>query len=356
MPLSINPFVSAIKDLAINTAISGDIRANQSVQAAVYAAGVARNVINRRNAARNAGADSGLNGQTEPASRARGLNQLNNAVQNQVDLQSNATIDEITQVSNQQVAIARERLQETIVSGGISADAFDSVLNTLQANIVQAARSANLPKVDLVSLLTAEANNFDWGDPETVVRAVPIENGDWRVRIYAPLGLGEIVFPVLPQITLSHKANYKEDNLVHTNYQFLSYRNSQPDDIQITCEWPVETPDDAEDWLNMVLLGRSLTKMFYGASENLGNPPPICTLRGYSGNNNGIILPDTPVVIKNFSFDLKDDVNYIEYLDNYVPRLSSITMTCTVIYNRNSQRAFNFNQYRRGDPGTPIRY
>jgi hypothetical protein len=355
MPLSTNPFLASIKDLAINTAIGGDIRANQGVQAAVYAAGAIRNINNRRAAARAAQGDSGLNGQTQPSSRARGTGQLNQAVQSQVDLQSNALIDEITEVSARQVGVARQRLEE-IAAGGISNDAFDAVLNTLQANIVQAARSANLPKVDLVSLLTAEANNFDWGDPETIVRAVPIENGDWRVRIYAPLGLGEIVFPVLPQITLSHRANYKEDNLVHTNYQFLSYRNSQPDDIQITCEWPVETPDDAEDWLNMVLLSRSLTKMFYGASDNLGNPPPICTLRGYSGNNNGVILPDVPVVVKNFSFDLKDDVNYIEYLDNYVPRLSSVTFTCTVIYNRNSQRAFDFLQYRRGNPGTPIRY
>jgi hypothetical protein len=355
MPLSTNPFVSAVTDLVVNRAIPGSIRADQRVQAGVYAAGVVRNVLNTRTSELGAGPDSALNGQTAPDNRARARDQIDQAIQSRVNLPSDTEINPITQTGSIPATLISTLTRDSIVSG---INTIDEVRDTVAAatDVIQAARTRNLPNIDIVSLLTAEANNFDWGDPATVVRAIPIEPGDWRVRIAAPLQLGEIVFPVLPTMTLSHKANYKEDNLVHTNYQFLSYRSSQPDDIQITCDWPVETPNDALQWLQMILLGRSLTKMFYGASANLGNPPPICTLRGYSGNANGVILPDMPIVVKAFSFDLKDDVGYIEYADNYVPRLSTVTFTCTVIYNRNSQRAFDFVQYRKGDPNTPIRY
>ena len=351
MPLSTNPFITSITNTSVNGAklltTAQQLPRNISEKVA----------LDKKISALSAGPNSALNGQTQPASRPRGTTELNKAVQNQVNLQTNTLIDEITEASSVQSSIAAQRIIETIVSGGASPQAINNILNTANANIIQAARSSNLPKVDLVSLLTAEANNFDWGDPETVVRAVPVEKGDWRVRIAAPFDYGIVVFPVLPTMTLSHKATYKEDGLVHTNYQFLSYKNSSPDDIQITCDWPVETPEDAADWLQMILIGRSLTKMFYGASANLGNPPPICTLKGYgSESSGGIILPDVPVVVKSFSFDLKDDVNYIEVEKNLVPRLSTVTFTCTIIYNRNSQRAFNWDDYRNGESWTPIRY
>lgn len=350
MPLSTNPYISSsVIDAAPGTGTNTQPQNG-------YNENAQKNAVTTNNSARNAGPNSALNGQVQPISRPRARNDLNQIVQNQVDIREDALIDEITEASSSQNSIAAQRIFETIASGGASVDAIENILESSSSNIIQAARSANLPTVDITALLTAEANNFDWGDPETVVRAVPVDNGDWRVRISAPLKLGDIIFPVLPSMTLSHKANYGETGLVHTNYQFLSYKNSQPDDITITCEWPVETQQDAKDWLSMILLGRALTKMFYGASDYLGNPPPICTLREYSGSRTGAILPDTPVVVKSFSFDLKDDVNYIEVRESYVPRLSTVTITCAVVYNRNSQRAFNFDAYRRGVVNTPIRY
>ena len=350
MPLSSNPYVTPITNNSVNGA---NFSTGTSFQPSN---GNEKVALDKKISALSAGSNSGLNGQVQPASRPRGTNELNKAIQNQVDLQTNTLLDDITEASSSQSSIAAQRIIETIVSGGVSPEAINNILNTANANIIQAARSANLPKVDLVSLLTAEANNFDWGDPETVVRAIPTENGDWRVKIAAPFDYGIIIFPVLPTMTLSHKANYKEDALVHTNYQFLSYKNSQPDDITVTCEWPVETLEDAQDWIQMVLIGRSITKMFYGASANLGNPPPICTLKGYGSESGGVILPDIPVVIKSFSFDLRDDINYMEVDKNLVPRLSTVTFTCSIVYNRNSQRAFSWDDYRNGETWTPIRY
>jgi len=50
-----------------------------------------------------------------------------------------------------------------------------------------------------------------------------------------------------------------------------------------------------------------VTKMFYGQSQNLGSPPPICYLNGlgeYQFNKH-------PVVVSQFNYTLPSDVDYI---------------------------------------------
>jgi hypothetical protein len=242
------------------------------------------------------------------------------------------------------------RAAEAIASGGTAVGSSpinvsaNSAAN-LASNLIQAVRSANVQGIVGPAFDTIAAT----------VRPVPVSPGDWRVRISAPPAVSDlggefgaegssIIFPVLPSMTLAHRANYTETGLVHTNYLFLAYKNSQTDDITISCEWPVETKDDCAQFVDMVRLGRTLTKMFYGSSNYLGNPPPICTMKGYG--EGGVLLPDTPIVVKSFSLDLKDDVNYIEYNDNWIPRLSSVSFQVAVIYNRNTQRAFNLAAYR----------
>ena len=235
------------------------------------------------------------------------------------------------------------QVSQAIASGGTAVGSTPINVSAasaanLASNLIAAARAANV-KATVGPL-------FD--TIEATVRAVPVDANDWRVRISAPsaAGGGEVVFPVLPSMSMTHRANYTDTALVHTNYLFLAYKNSQVEDISISCEWPVETLDDCWEWLEMVRFGRTMTKMFYGRSDNLGNPPPICTLKGYG--EGGVVLPDTPVVVKSFQLDLKDDVNYIEYEQNWVPRLSSITFQVGIIYNRNTQRSFNLTEYRQG--------
>jgi hypothetical protein len=353
MPLDINPFIRAAVSQVIPSSLIGTVAGNIGALPGVLSADKAKAALDSTINRLSGGIGSALNGATGSIT-ATNASSLQNLVQNNVSLQSTNLINNLTQVSSQAISQATQDIAQTIVSGGLSVDAVTTILESASSNIIQAARSANLPSVDVNDFLTDLADDFDWGSPETVVRPIPVEPGDWRVRISAPLGLGEIVFPVLPNMTLAHKANYTEIPLVHTNYLFLAYKNSQTDDITISCEWPVETLVDAAEWLDVVQLGRTLTKMFYGASSNLGNPPPICTIKGYSPGGKSIILPDTPVVVKSFSVDLKDDVNYIEAYDNYVPRLSSISITVSVIYNRNTQRGFSLQKYR--DTNNVIKY
>lgn len=344
MALSINPESIATTSAAtlLSTPTSSNVAATaESITANINKARLALSVENLSGAI-----GSGLNGATSAINSAttRTVSNLNNAVQTSVALQSTTLINSITS----QVSSKLSSISQQIASGTLTASGISAALSSATGDIIQATRSLNLPSVDINSLLTSAASGTNWKLPSTVVRAVTTEPGDWRVQIDADY-YGKIIFPVLPNMTLSHKAEYNTTSLVHSNYAFMSYKNSSVEDISITCDWPVETEADAEDWLKMIRLGRALTKMFYGEGSNLGNPPVICTLKGYSGGYPATLLPDTPVVVKSFSVDLKDDVNYIARGGiEYVPRLSTISIVVGVVYNRNSQRGFNYWDYTQG--------
>jgi hypothetical protein len=352
MPLSINPFVKNVVTATTTKALTTlQNKLPKGPAAQILNNGITKAALDKTINRISGGIGSALNGAVSKKANdvANALANKTGAIQNAISAGTDTLVSNLTKINSLPVNQSLSNIAQTIVSGGTSPGSLTNNLTQAAGDVIQAARSANLPDVTLANIPSFSiVGNIDWSKAETAVRAVPTETGDWRVRINAPLGMGEIVFPVLPNMTLSHKANYKEEGLVHTNYLFLAYKNSQTDDISISCEWPVETVDDAQQWLQMVLLGRTLTKMFYGSSDNLGNPPPICTIKGYSSAGNPIILPDTPVVVKSFSVDLKDDVNYLEADGNYVPRLSSVNITVAVIYNRNTQRAFNLSAYRTG--------
>ena len=188
----------------------------------------------------------------------------------------------------------------------------------------------------------------------------PTAQNDWRVRINAPWQLfnsnlfkrlentGGAVWPYLPNITLTTKANYTTTSVVHSNYPFQAYKDSQVEDITIAGEFSCETETDAEYWIAATTFFRTATKMFFGSGDHVGNPPIICTLSGYGKH----IFDNVPVVIKSFSVDFKDSVNYVRCTVDgkvtWVPILSTITVTVSPIYNRTTVRQFNLKEYAQG--------
>jgi len=194
---------------------------------------------------------------------------------------------------------------------------------------------------------------------------------DWRVSISVPpviLDEGEIlaplraetngssafntgnrmIFPFNPTVLLSHSANYAQVAPTHTNYPYNAYENSQVDAITLTGEFYQENQNDALYWIACLHFLRSATKMFYGDSNPLGNPPVVCRLNGYGKH----VLNNIPVVITNFTTDLPTDVDYIQTTCagrvNYVPTQSSITVTLQPQYARRSQAGFSLNQFAGG--------
>lgn len=161
---------------------------------------------------------------------------------------------------------------------------------------------------------------------------------------------GRMIFPFTPVIMMSQRANYQTVDVIHANYPFQAYQNSQIDDITITGDFYVENEQDARYWIACVHFLRSMTKMFYGNGSNLGSPPPMSRLNGYGKH----VLNDIPVVISNFTVDLQSEVDYIPCTvpgaaePDYVPTYSTIMVVCTPNYARRSHAKFNLREFANG--------
>lgn len=194
----------------------------------------------------------------------------------------------------------------------------------------------------------------------TAIKLAPGAKNDWRVRITcqwnifnSPLfalleNTGGVVWPYLPNITLSTKADYSAINTIHSNYTNYAYKNSMVDDITISGEFSCETETDAAYWIAATTFFKTATKMFFGQGEFAGNPPLICNLTGYGAS----VFDKVPVIVKSFSVDLKDDVNYIRCnafgTNTWVPVMSTVTVVVSPVYNRQRLRQFSLQDYARG--------
>jgi hypothetical protein len=204
---------------------------------------------------------------------------------------------------------------------------------------------------------------------------------DWRVRLHLPTGISSfanspilqplydsnnsMVFPTTPQILVSHSANYNSMAPTHSNYSHPIYQNSTVEDITISSEFPVENEADGRYWIATVHFLRSITKMFYGNSSNLGAPPPLVHLSGYGD----FVFDRVPCVVKLFTLDLPDNVDYIQVPIStsedlattpelarvnvpggysYVPTLSRINITISPTYSRDTTRRFSLDSFVQG--------
>lgn len=166
---------------------------------------------------------------------------------------------------------------------------------------------------------------------------------------------GGLLFPYTPNISLTYKANYTgTEGIVHSNFPFQAYKNSQIEDITIQGEFTVQNAAEGQYWLAANHFLRSATRMFYGKSVPAGFPPVVCTLSGYGQE----VLPFLPVVVKSFQVDLKDNVQYLTVPslvwsgvkgNNSVPMHSTITVILSPMYNREqTRREFNLADYSAG--------
>jgi hypothetical protein len=195
-------------------------------------------------------------------------------------------------------------------------------------------------------------------------------SSDWRVKISVPYLSTfrsseilrplaatdyQVVFPLVPQISLVTSAAYGEMAPIHNNYPFPVYQHSRTEDINVAGEFPVQTPQDAAYWLAVCHFGRSITKMAYGETSNKGSPPPLCKLNGYGD----YVLNNVPVVCTSFTIELPNNVDYIETnvaplpgdfagKTQYVPTSSILNFTLKPTYSRSKVEQFSFDKFVAG--------
>ncbi len=178
---------------------------------------------------------------------------------------------------------------------------------------------------------SAVPNSFTQ-NPSVQFNSLQASDNDWRVRIsinpsskilywdsgasgnvpglVAPLkNTNGFIFPYVPQVTVTHSANYSTVPLTHSNYAQYFYESSSVAAINISGDFTVQNIDEARYFLAGLYFFRACTKMFYGISQDYqGSPPPIVYLDGYGQH----YLPHVPCVVTSFSHTMPSDVDYIE--------------------------------------------
>jgi len=133
-----------------------------------------------------------------------------------------------------------------------------------------------------------------------------------------------VVFPYTPTIQTAYRANYDPADLTHSNYKMFFYRNSNVDDISISCDFTAQDNAEANYLLAVIHFFKSATKMFYGqdgikGGVSAGTPPPLVYLSGYGQYQ----FNNHPMLISSFTYSLPNDVDYIRASFNTSASLSS---------------------------------
>jgi hypothetical protein len=225
---------------------------------------------------------------------------------------------------------------EDIASGGVG-------------GIMSAIRGFGIP-IDGLSNIFGGTNNATWARDD---------NNDWRMRLSIPVGmvlddilqaqLNEtqgMIFPYTPSIIFQHSAQYSMMKPTHSNYPFPIYQSSQPDALQISGEFYVESAAEGLYWAACVHYLRSVTKMAYGDTSNQGAPPPIVLLNGYGD----YVFKNVPSIIQSMSVDLPPDVDYLYLpeINTYAPTRSTITVVAQPTYSRSEVHKFSLDTFIKG--------
>jgi hypothetical protein len=200
---------------------------------------------------------------------------------------------------------------------------------------------------------------------------------DWRVKLSLPAHMegsdiismltktGGLVFPYTPTININHAANYQPLDIVHSNYPYLAYQNSKVDNLSISANFFVEDSYEARYWVAAVHFLRSLTKMSFGESSNVGSPPAVVKLSGYGD----FVFNDVPVVVTSFNLTMPSDVDYIatglgkadlierDYWSDadtsdgvsWAPVKSTFDITLLPMYSRKKLKEFSLDKFVNGE-------
>lgn len=231
-----------------------------------------------------------------------------------------------------------------------------------------AARDTALPQGQLVGTVVVPgqrpARDFR-------VRLAPKVNANLQVygpnedtNILNPLrGTQGLMFPFTPSIGWTQSVQYKTTSLVHSNQDFMSYENTPSTNISIDGTFVIQNEKEAKYMLACLHFLRVVSKMYFGkasfrepnADENAapslaGMPPPVLTLNGYGD----YMFNDLPVIVKDHSYTLKQDVSYIDFsVNGSMIRLPSILDLSVKLVVQNTPKRlkdeFDLDKFRTGE-------
>ena len=151
-------------------------------------------------------------------------------------------------------------------------------------------------------------------------------------------------FPFTPTISVIQSANYNSYDFDHSNFQqraFVSHSNME---LNITAPMLVRSDEEAEYVYNASVWLRSTMKMQWAKDDNPGQPPPILRFNSHGIYNN------IPCVVRDFTWNLDSDIDYVETNGMRVPVMNMFVLSLTVSYSPKSIREnFSVEDYLAGN-------
>ena len=226
-------------------------------------------------------------------------------------------------------------------------------------------------RVGAISILLGQgvdATPPDWRVRLSIAPNADYLYGDKENKLLSRLSdTNGCVWPYTPQITMSYSAEYDKLSPTHSNYPIHTYKSSEVSQISITGDFTAQTPKEAKYLLACMMFLRASTKMFWANDAQAGMPPPILYLNGYGSH----FLPNIPVVVRNYTANLPDEVDYIEAfveesrsqdsenkiesnklgkLLTRIPASVSMAVSVEPVYSRlKVAEEFSFEQFARGN-------
>lgn len=243
--------------------------------------------------------------------------------------------------------------------------AVGSLFDPSQARLasIGALNGASLSKVN-------NAPKVSWVTQNGGTQSAGVLADDWRIRLsVAPnskilynnqtskflqpiLNTCGVIFPVTPNLQVTHTAKYSPQSLTHSNYGMHFYEGSEVGSIMIAGEFPIQNIEEGQYLLAAIYFFRAATKMFWGGdSELAGTPPPMLFLDGYGAH----YFPHVSCVVTSFQHSLPDNVDYIDVptLDGTgektrLPTLSTLSVTVQPLMSRTAAHKFNLEEFANG--------
>lgn len=164
---------------------------------------------------------------------------------------------------------------------------------------------------------------------------------------------GGVVFPYTPTIQISHAAAYGEYDIPHSIYQAQYFSHTANPTISVQATFTAQDEEDAIMSAAALQFFKSMTKMDFGLEakklKTAGAPPPVLLFSAYGA----LHFKNTPVVVKNFSYALSEEPDYITFTDNVmgditVPTMWLASLELAVQVAPVKQKEFDLRAYRSG--------
>ena len=116
-------------------------------------------------------------------------------------------------------------------------------------------------------------------------------------------------FPYTPTTSIINSSNYNQYDLTHSNFQQRAFDYHTNMEVNITAPMIVRSVEEAEYVFRAATWIRSTMKMSWMKDKDPGMPPPILRFNAHG------IYENVPCVVRDFTWNLDSDIDYIEIPD-----------------------------------------